>query len=83
MVNVLFGERALTYGRNVGWTAVDETDDTSDVVIERLTAATQRVELGYMPEVTNARLILTEALGPTGWEIISYDPEPIDPDVVY
>lgn len=38
---------------------------------------------GYWPEAANAVAILQKALGPTGWEIISYDDEPIDPNVVY
>lgn len=83
MVNVLFGERALTYGRNAGWALVDADDDTGKAAIERLTAATQRVEYGYLSEYANAIAILTDALGPVGWEITSYDVEPIDPGVVY
>lgn len=83
MVKAQWQSVSLTYTRADGWTGTSDIDEITDVVVARLNDATPRAAYGYLPEVTNAMAILTEALGPNGWEILSHDIEPIDPGVVY
>lgn len=76
MVTVNYDGEELTYQKGV-WSG----DDPS--IVHLLNTVTASVAASYLSDEANARRVLEQAIGAAGWEIISADPEPPDPGVVY
>lgn len=75
--------RVRYYGVELIYTRASRWSGNDALIVECLNATRPHPIAPYAPNVTVAELELLAEFGPEGWEIISYDDEPIDPNVVY